>query len=83
MDGCAACRSPGDVDDEVDGLPDHFVLEGGTATYRRGRNTLRIGPGAAPHRYVQVRGAEPRLPGQSLYITGLTPFDRTIRIEGA
>lgn len=67
----------------VDGLPDHFVLEGGTATYRRGRNTLRIGPGAAPHRYVQVRGAEPRLPGQSLYITGLTPFDRTIRIEGA
>jgi hypothetical protein len=67
----------------VDGLPDHFVLEQGFATYRRGRHTLRIGPGVAPHRYVQVRGAEPRLPGQSLYITGMTPFDHTIRIEGS
>jgi hypothetical protein len=67
----------------VDGLPDHFVLERGFATYRRGRHTLRIGPGVAPHRYVQVRGAEPRLPGQSLYITGMTPFDHTIRIEGS
>jgi hypothetical protein len=67
----------------VDDLPDHFVLERGTATYRRGRNTIRIGPGVAPHRYVQIRGAEPRLPGQSLYITGLTPFDRTLRIEGS
>ncbi len=62
--------------------PDQFVLEAGTATYRRGRHTLHIGPGAAPHQYVQVRGAEPRLPGQSLYITGFTPFDHTIRIEG-
>jgi hypothetical protein len=67
----------------VEGLPDCFVVEQGTATYRRGRSLLRIGPGVAPHRYVQVRGAEPRLPGQSLYITGFTPFDRTIRIEGA
>ncbi len=65
----------------VDGLPGHYVLEQGMAVYRRGRHTLRVGPGTAPHRYVQVRGAEPRLPGESLYLTGFTPFDHTIRIE--
>jgi hypothetical protein len=66
----------------VDGLPGHFVLPDGTASYRRGRHSVRIGPGVAPHRFVQVRGAEPRLPGQSLYITGFTPFDHTIRLQG-
>jgi hypothetical protein len=30
---------------------------------------------------VQLRGAEARLPGLSVYITGFTPFDRTIVLE--
>ena len=55
----------------------------GTATYRAGANQIRFGPGDAPHEYVQVRGAEPKLPGRSVYITGFTPFDRTFVFEGA
>jgi hypothetical protein len=62
----------------VSGSPGSFVLERGTGIYRAGRNEIRFGPGAAPHRYVQLRGAEPKLPGQSVYITGFTPFDQTL-----
>ncbi|HLQ36883.1 MAG TPA: hypothetical protein VK348_03715, partial [Planctomycetota bacterium] len=63
------------------GEPGSSLLTEGTGVYRAGRNEIRFGPGAAPHRYVQVRGAEPRLAGQSVYITGFTPFDRTLVFE--
>jgi hypothetical protein len=62
-------------------LPGMFVLETGTGTYRAEGRAIRFGPGNLPHRYMQVRGAEPRLPGLSVYITGFTPFDRTINLE--
>ncbi len=65
----------------VAGLPGSFVLERGSGVYRAGKNEIRFGPGGAPHRYVQLRGAEPKLPGQSVYITGFTPFDRAIAFE--
>jgi hypothetical protein len=65
------------------GLADAWLLETGQAGYRLGNDALRFGPGTASHRYVQVRGAEPRLPGESVYLTGLTPFDHTLRIEAA
>jgi hypothetical protein len=60
---------------------DAWLLESGQAVYRMGRDALRFGPGAAPHRYIQVRGAEAKLPGPSVYLTGLTPFDHTIAFE--
>lgn len=71
LDGC---RPVADV-------PGAFVLEQGTGTYRAGRHEIRFGPGDAPHRYTQLRGAEPRLPGLSVYITAYTPFDKTISLE--
>jgi hypothetical protein len=61
--------------------PGSYVLERGDGIYRFDGREIRFGPGAAPHRYVQVRGAEPRLPGVSVYVTGFTPFDHTIRLE--
>ena len=61
--------------------PGTFLLEQRRGTYRFGGHEIRFGPGDAPHRYVQVRGAEPRLPGLSVYITGFTPFERTIELE--
>ena len=67
----------------VPGMPGSFVLESGMGIYRAGRNEIRFGPGGAPHRYVQLRGAEPKLPGQSVYITGFTRFDQTITFECA
>jgi hypothetical protein len=63
--------------------PGTFLLEQGRGTYRAGGQEIRFGPGGAPHRYVQLRGAEPRLPGLSVYVTGFTPFDGTILLECA
>ena len=58
-----------------------WLLQRDHATYRIGGTELRFGPGAAPHLLTQLRGAEPRLPGVSVYITGYTPFDGTIHFE--
>jgi hypothetical protein len=62
----------------VDGA---WILAQGQATYRIGGAELRFGPGAAPHLLTQLRGAEGRLPGVSVYVTGYTPFDGTMRFE--
>jgi hypothetical protein len=60
---------------------DGWVLENDFATYRVGGDTVRFGPGAAGHLLTQLRGAEGKLPGQSVYLTGYTPFDQTIQFE--
>ena len=73
LEGCTA----------VPGMPGSYLLERGNGVYRAGRNEIRFGPGSAPHRYVQLRGGEPKLPGESVYITGFTPFDRAITFEYA
>jgi hypothetical protein len=64
-------------------VADAWVLEKDFATYRVGSDTLRFGPGTAGHLLTQLRGAEPKLPGQSVYLTGYTPFDQTVRFEFA
>ncbi|MDX2151187.1 MAG: hypothetical protein SFV54_10675 [Bryobacteraceae bacterium] len=58
-----------------------YLLEQGAATLRAGSDAIRISPGVAAHRYVNVRGALPRIPGQTIYVTGLTPFDYTLQFE--
>lgn len=62
-------------------VADVWLLESGQGVYRMGKDGVRFGPGAAPHRYVEVRGAEAKLSGPSVYVTGLTPFDHTLRFE--
>ena len=62
-------------------VADAWILEKDFATYRVGGDTLRFGPGASGHLLTQLRGAEAKLPGQSVYLTGYTPFDQTIRFE--
>ena len=62
-------------------MADAWVLEKDFATWRVGSDTVRFGPGAAGHLLTQLRGAEAKLPGQSVYLTGYTPFDQTLRFE--
>jgi hypothetical protein len=62
-------------------VADAWLLSSGSALFRAGNDTIRFGPGSAPHRYVLVRGAEPKLPGPSVYLTGYSPFDREIVFE--
>lgn len=60
---------------------DRYVLREGRATYRMGDDEIRFGPGKAENTYVDVRGAEAKLPGPSVYLTGYTPFDHTIEFR--
>jgi hypothetical protein len=65
----------------VPGVADGWVLGGDKAVYRAGADAVEFGPGSQANLYTQVRGAHPKLPGPSVYLTGYTPFDHTIRFR--
>lgn len=58
----------------VDGQPGAFLLETVRGRFRYGDDTIDFGPGRATHRWVQIRGALPKLDADSVYLTGATPF---------
>ena len=60
---------------------DAFLLKDGFAEYRMGSDVVRFGPGRCEHAYTQVRGAHPKLPGPSVYLTGYTPFEHTLTFQ--
>jgi hypothetical protein len=62
------------------GVKDGFILRSGTGRYALGADTIEFGPGLAEHTYTQPRGALPKWDGQSVYLTGATPFDFTLKI---
>jgi len=67
----------------VEPLPDQkdvFLLRSGTGRYVQGNDTIEFGPGRVEHSYTQVRGALPKWDGQSVYVTGFTPFKTTLAI---
>lgn len=55
-----------------------YLLKEGYACYRAGSETIQFGPGHCEHAYVQLRGAEGKLPGPCVYLTGFTPFRHTL-----
>ena len=65
----------------VSRVPDAFFLRSGTGNYTVGDDTIEFGPGRVEHTYEQVRGALPKWDGQSVYLTGLTPFKTTLTIS--
>lgn len=62
-------------------VEDGWILPSGNAVYRMGNDTIRFGPGKKENTYTQVRGALPKLPGPSVYLTGYTPFDHTLDFD--
>ena len=62
-------------------IADAFILSQGTGRYTRGNDTIEFGPGKADHTYTQVHGALPKGDGPSVYLTGMTPFDFTLKIS--
>jgi len=58
-----------------------WFLTNGFATYSAGGRHIRFGPALHEHRYAQIRGALPKQPGASVYLTGFTPFDHSIEFE--
>jgi len=60
---------------------DAFLLKDGFAEYSMGTDVIRFGPGNYEHAWVQLRGAEGKLPGPSVYVTAYTPFRHTLTFE--
>ena len=65
-------------------VADGFVLPTGKqAVWKVGSDEVRFGPGLGQHQYTQVRGAEAKLGGKCVYLTGYAPFDHTIEFRWA
>ncbi|MSU66639.1 MAG: hypothetical protein EXS38_11175 [Opitutus sp.] len=65
----------------VAGLKDAFLLRRGRGQYVQGGQVIEFGPGHGEHTWTQLRGALPKWDGQSVYLTGFTPFKATIQIS--
>lgn len=61
--------------------PQSWLLSSGYCTYRTAKFGMRFGPGIGEHEYTVIRGAQAKLPGQSVFLTGFTPFDHTLVFE--
>jgi len=60
---------------------DSYFLENGMGQYNCGNDVIAFGPGAATHKWAQIRGMPPKQNGKSVYITGYTPFRHTIELS--
>ena len=60
---------------------DAYLLKQDFAEYAMGSDVIRFGPGKCEHAWVQLRGAEPKLPGPSVYLTAYTPLQYTATFE--
>lgn len=58
-----------------------FFLEKGIGEYRNGRDVIKFGHGAITHKWAQMRGMLPKQDGNSVYLTGYTPFKHTIELS--
>jgi hypothetical protein len=65
----------------VANIKDAYLLKAGTGRYTFANQTIEFGPGRTEHTWTQVRGALPKWDGQSVYVTGFTPFRATLRIS--
>ncbi len=60
--------------------PHIYLLGEGLATYELAGSRVQFGPGFRQHAWTQLRGAQPRLEGLTVYMTGFTPLKQTFRI---
>lgn len=58
-----------------------YFLESGSGTYQVGEDIIRFGNGAVTHKWSQMRGTLPKQEGNSVYITGYTPFRHTVVLQ--
>ena len=57
----------------------YLLAESGT--YAVKTDKITFGPGQVAHKNVQLRGSLPAMDAPSVYITGFTPFDHTIKLS--
>ncbi len=62
-------------------MKDSYFLENGMGTYKTGEDSITFGPGIASHKWAQMRGMLEKQEGNSVYLTGYTPFRHLIEIQ--
>ena len=65
----------------VPNIKDAHLLKSGSGRYEFANQVIEFGPGRTEHTWTQLRGALPKWDGQSVYLTGFTPFRMTLRIS--
>ena len=58
-----------------------LVRNGEYATYMKGNDTIKVGPGICKHKWTQLRGALPKLQADCLYFTNYAPCEFEFTIE--
>ncbi len=59
-----------------------YLLENGKeGSYTLGKDTIHFGPGLSKHKGFQLRGALPKVDAPTVYLTGFTPFNHTIKLS--
>lgn len=58
-----------------------WLLPHGRVRVVAGRDQIEVGDGHTAHRWTQLRGALPKLGGKSIYVTGFTPYRRTLEFR--
>lgn len=61
-------------------LDDAYFLENGMGQYEQGGDVITFGPGIAEHKWAEIRGMLPKQNGESVYLTGFTPFKYTLHL---
>jgi len=59
---------------------DTYFLKEGYGRYHAGGNTITFGPGKFLHTNAELRGTLPKMDLPTVLLTGVTPFNHTIRI---
>lgn len=59
----------------------YLIKEGEYATYQKGKDQIKIGPGTSTHKWTQLRGALPKLQADCLYFTRYAPCEFEFTIE--
>ena len=60
---------------------DSYFLEEGMGAYKLGDDVITFGPGRADHKWAQMRGMLDKQEGNSVYITGYTPFKHLLEFS--
>jgi hypothetical protein len=66
---------------KLDHTPDTYLLEKGIGQYQYDNQLVSFGTGMAEHSWTVLRGALPKSDALSVYLTGFTPFEKTIFIK--
>ena len=59
----------------------YLIKNGEYATYQKGNDSIKIGPGLGAHKWTQLRGALPKLQADCLYFTNYAPCEFEFTIE--